>query len=74
MMDLFKQRVVTKKYIAYVHGKLPSAQGEFRKAVQKTFRKKLTPVGRICLHPKLEITANRLKKYWTNPALKARES
>jgi 23S rRNA pseudouridine1911/1915/1917 synthase len=40
MMDLFKERAVTKKYIAFVHGKLSEAQGEFRKPVKKSFGNK----------------------------------
>jgi len=43
MMDLFKRRAVEKKYIAFVHGRLPLKRGEFRKPVkdihQRKFRK-----------------------------------
>jgi 23S rRNA pseudouridine1911/1915/1917 synthase len=43
MMDLFKQGSVTKKYIAFVHGKLEERQGEFKGKVldadEKKFRK-----------------------------------
>jgi len=34
MMDLFKQRLVTKKYIAFVHGRLSLDHGEFQKPVK----------------------------------------
>jgi len=40
MMDLFKKRVVTKKYIAFVHGALPAKTGEFRKPVKDAHQKK----------------------------------
>ncbi|HQP10035.1 MAG TPA: RNA pseudouridine synthase [Candidatus Omnitrophota bacterium] len=40
MMDLFKRRYVTKKYIALVHGRLPSEKGEFRNPVYKQFGRK----------------------------------
>ena len=40
MMDLFKARAVTKKYIAFVHGKLSEYQGEFRKPIKNDFQKK----------------------------------
>ena len=40
MMDLFKERAVTKKYIAFAHGKLPKDRGEFRKPIKKASQKK----------------------------------
>ncbi len=43
MMELFKQRVVKKKYIAFTHGHLKKRQGEYKGAVvsleEKRFRK-----------------------------------
>lgn len=41
MMDLFKDRAVTKKYIVFVHGKLSKGCGEFRKPIKKTFQKRI---------------------------------
>ena len=40
MMDLFKEREVTKKYIAFAHGKLSKGCGEFRRPVKKVFQGK----------------------------------
>ena len=46
MMEIFKQRAVTKKYIAFVHGRLSSQQGELRSAIcsfdRKKFRKNVS--------------------------------
>lgn len=47
MMDLFKQRSILKKYIAFVHGKLLSGRGEFRKPVQKKFGRKQAAIEAI---------------------------
>ena len=58
MMDLFKKRLVTKKYIAFVHGRLPSPCGEFRKPVQNTqpkrFHKKAQAVPALTCYKVLE--------------------
>ena len=40
MMDLFKKRVVIKKYIAFIHGRLIETHGEFRKLVKDIHKKK----------------------------------
>lgn len=40
MMDLFKQRAITKKYVAFVHGELPGRQGEFKKPIKDMRQKK----------------------------------
>jgi tRNA pseudouridine32 synthase/23S rRNA pseudouridine746 synthase/23S rRNA pseudouridine1911/1915/1917 synthase len=40
MMDIFKQRAIMKKYIAFVHGALPESQGEFKKPIKDTRPKK----------------------------------
>ena len=40
MMDLFKKRVVAKKYIAFVHGKFKAPAGEYRGPVKDLYRKK----------------------------------
>lgn len=46
MMEVFKQREVLKKYIAFVHGKLSSQQGELCSAIRsfdhKKFRKNVS--------------------------------
>jgi len=34
MMDAFRQRLVSKKYIAFVHGKLPHSAGEISSAIE----------------------------------------
>ncbi len=36
MMELFKQRQVAKKYIAFVHGKMSTGSGEFRSSIEKS--------------------------------------
>jgi 23S rRNA pseudouridine1911/1915/1917 synthase len=35
MMDLFRQRLVKKKYIAFVHGRLPHPKGEIKLALRE---------------------------------------
>jgi len=58
MMDLFKQRAVEKKYIAFVHGELPLKRGEFRKPVkdihQRKYRKRLPATPAITSYEVLE--------------------
>ena len=34
MMELFRRKAVAKKYIAFVHGRLPQRQGELRSAIR----------------------------------------
>ena len=59
MMDLFKERAVTKKYIAFVHGKLSQECGEFCKPVKKVFHgrigKKQIGIAAITRYKVLEI-------------------
>lgn len=59
MMDLFRQRAVEKKYIALIHGKLPSKQGQFRRPVkdihQRKFQKKLPATPAITSYKVLKI-------------------
>lgn len=40
MMDVFKRRAITKKYIAFVHGKMPEKCGEFRRPIKDAYQKK----------------------------------
>ena len=58
MMDLFKERAVTKKYIAFVHGKLSKEHGEFRnpikKGSQRNFKKKQAGVSAITCYKVLK--------------------
>lgn len=62
MMDLFKQRAVEKKYIAFVHGTLPSKQGQFRKSVkdihQQKFRKRFPATPAITSYKVVEVRSN----------------
>lgn len=41
MMGLFKKRAVTKRYIAFVHGKLFEKTGEFRNPIKKDVHKRM---------------------------------
>jgi 23S rRNA pseudouridine1911/1915/1917 synthase len=38
MMELFRQKLVRKKYIAFVHGRLPHPKGEIKKALEEDRR------------------------------------
>jgi len=55
MMDLFKQRAVTKKYIAFIHGKLPLSKGEFRNPVYRQFGGKRTVLSAITRYKVLTV-------------------
>ena len=58
MMDLFRQRLVKKKYIAFIHGKMSSRSGEFRTSVQdihqKKFQRKSPALSAVTLYKVLE--------------------
>jgi 23S rRNA pseudouridine1911/1915/1917 synthase len=58
MMDLFKRRSITKKYIAFIHGRLPSEKGEFRNPVYKQFGRKRVFSSAITRYKVLNVKKN----------------
>ena len=59
MMDCFKNRAVEKKYIAFVHGILPSKSGEFRKSIKdfghRKFQKNIPAIPAVTTYKVIEI-------------------
>ena len=59
MMDLFRRRAVAKTYIAFVHGKLKGAGGEFRRPVSDLYRKKsVRPAPAVTKYKVLQVKRN----------------
>ncbi len=54
MMDVFRERHITKKYVAFVHGKLSPESGEFRKSIQGKLRSNKKSVSAITRYKVLE--------------------